>query len=70
MRKMLVLLCLLALHATACTSVRAWERETLAKPEMGWEPNAQGATLESHIRFSKEASLRGGSAGGGGCGCN
>jgi hypothetical protein len=37
---------------------------------MRWEPDPLDATLASHIRFSKEASMRGGSSGGGGCGCN
>ena len=55
---------------SACTTVRPWERESLARPEMAWEPDPLEASLESHIRFSKEASLIGGSAGGGGCGCN
>jgi hypothetical protein len=37
---------------------------------MAWEPDALEAKRESHIYFSKEASMPGGSAGGGGCGCN
>jgi hypothetical protein len=70
MRLLFIVLSLVALASTACTSVRAWERETLARPEMAWDPDPLDATLASHIQFSKEASLRGGSAGGGGCGCN
>jgi len=56
--------------STGCAPVKPWERDTLARPDMAWEPDPQEAALESHIHFSKEASLPGGSAGGGGCGCN
>ncbi len=50
--------------------VKPWEREVLALDHMRWAPDKLAATRRSHINFSKEASLIGGSAGGGGCGCN
>lgn len=50
--------------------VRPWERDVLARPDMAWEPDPVGGTLGRHIRFSKEAAMAGGAAGGGGCGCN
>ena len=50
--------------------VKPWERDLLALEEMGWEPDALQVLRRSHIYFSKESSLGGGSAGGGGCGCN
>jgi hypothetical protein len=50
--------------------VKPWEREVLGRPDMAWEPAPQWSTQRSHIFFSKEGSLIGGSAGGGGCGCN
>jgi hypothetical protein len=50
--------------------VKPWEREVLARPDMAWESDAHRGTQRSHIFFSKEGSLLGGSAGGGGCGCN
>ena len=60
-----------ALFALAsCESVEAWERGTLAKPEMAIEADAMEAALNNHIYFSKEASNGGHSATGGGCGCN
>jgi hypothetical protein len=59
-----------ALAVSGCSSVKPWEREVLARDDMAWEPDLIGSTLQSHIYFSKEASLGGGSAGGGGCGCN
>ena len=50
--------------------VKPWERDLVALEEMGWEPDPLQSLRRSHIYFSKEASLVGGSAGGGGCGCN
>jgi len=70
MRATLYLVLLLCCGLTACSTVRPWEREALARTDMAWEPDPLDATLDAHIRFSKEGSLIGGSAGGGGCGCN
>lgn len=64
----LLLLCLLA--GSACATVKPWERDLLSRPDMAWDPDALEATQRSHIHFSKEASIGGGDAGGGGCGCN
>ncbi len=50
--------------------VKPWERDVLARPDMAWEPDAHRGTHRGHIFFSKEGSLLGGNAGGGGCGCN
>ena len=50
--------------------VRPWERDVLAREDMGWTPDVLRTARMSHIHFSKEASLIGGSAGGGCCGCN
>lgn len=61
---------LLALAASGCAVVKPWERDTLARTDMAWDPDAQEATRDKHVYFSKEASLAGGGAGGGGCGCN
>ena len=70
MRTAAFLALLAALALVGCTSVRPWEREVLARDDMGWDPDPLDATLHSHIHFSKEASLDGGGSGGGGCGCN
>ena len=59
-----------ALGLTGCAAVKPWERDALARPEMAWDPDPLEAMRRSHVYFSKEASLGGGSAGGGGCGCN
>jgi hypothetical protein len=65
---LLVLLVLIA--GTGCARVSPWERDLLARRDMAWEPDSLEAKRESHIYFSKEASMPGGSGGGGGCGCN
>ena len=59
-----------ALLATGCANVKPWERELHAREEMAWDPDPLQSQLRAHIYFSKEATLPGGSAGGGGCGCN
>ncbi len=68
MRLVVVLgmLCLLV----GCAPVKPWERDVLARPDMAWEPDPLEAAHRRHVFFSKEAALQGGSAGGGGCGCN
>ena len=50
--------------------VKPWERDLLSRPEMGWTPDPAETLRRNHIFFSKESSLGGASAGGGGCGCN
>lgn len=59
-----------ALERDALARVRPWERDLLARTDMGWQPDRLQALRRSHIFFSKEASLIGGGSGGGGCGCN
>jgi hypothetical protein len=59
-----------ALLASGCASVKPWERDVLARPDMAWDPDVLEANRTGHIRYSKEAALPGGGAGGGGCGCN
>jgi hypothetical protein len=61
---------LLTITASACTPLQVWEREYLSKKEMSWQPDPLEATLQKHIHFAKEGSSGGGSAAGGGCGCN
>ncbi len=71
MPQALLALCCLALTTTGCsTKLQAWERGTLAKPQMSPSPNQQLLSLRDHVYSSKEASSGGIGAGGGGCGCN
>ena len=71
-RKLMLMAGIVACSAllSACTPVAAWERGTLAKPEMALQSDPLAATLNNHVYFSKEASSGGNSASGGGCGCN
>jgi hypothetical protein len=64
------LLCALCAAASGCAAVKPWERESLARRDMAWDPDPLEAQLQAHIHFAKEASLAGSGAGGGGCGCN
>jgi len=54
----------------ACTAVKPWERDVLARPDMQWQADPLEGELRAHIAFSKEGAMVGGGAGGGGCGCN
>jgi hypothetical protein len=58
------------LACAGCAAVKPWERDVLARRDMAWDPDALEARRSAHIHWSKEASLPGGAAGGGGCGCN
>ena len=50
--------------------VKPWERAVLSRNDMAWAPDPLEGARRSHTFFSKEASMPGGSAAGGGCGCN
>jgi len=54
----------------ACETIEPWERGTLAKDEMQWQPDPLENRLQDQIHYSKEASTGGSGAAGGGCGCN
>jgi hypothetical protein len=60
----------IGIASSGCVVVKPWERDALARRDMAWEPDTLEATRQAHIYFSKEATMPGGSAGGGGCGCN
>lgn len=65
-----IVLLVIGLASAGCVRVKPWERDLLARRDMAWEPDTLEAKREAHIYFSKEASMPGGSSGGGGCGCN
>lgn len=58
------------LERASLVRVKPWERDVLSRRDMAWRPDALQAARRAHVYFAKEASLIGGSAGGGGCGCN
>ncbi len=60
----------LGIYFTGCTPVQPWERGTLAKPQMALDPYPAQSMYREHNYGSREASAGGGSAKGGGCGCN
>ena len=64
-----ILLALLLLSIGGCSTVQPWERGTLARSEMQWQPDVMEAKLQQQIHTSKEASSGGEGAAGGGCGC-
>lgn len=57
-----------ALLLTGCTTVKPWERDLHARPDM--QAGTLDAAIDDHIYFSKEASSGGRGFAGGGCGCN
>jgi len=66
----LLILTITALLISGCSTVQPWEKDTLAKPEMTWDPQPLESAYLGHVYFSKEASSGSLSAAGGGCGCN
>jgi hypothetical protein len=54
----------------AATAVRPWDRDLQADPRMKFRPSPMMSAVDDHIYFSKEGSMGGASAAGGGCGCN
>lgn len=67
---MLVLSLLSGCSLLTPKTVRPWDRDILAKPEMQLDADAMEAEMDEKIYFSKEASRGGAGIGGGGCGCN
>ena len=64
---------LLAMTAAGCATMappQPWEKGTLARPEMQFDPDPLDTKITQHIYSSKEAATGGYGAGGGGCGCN
>ncbi len=61
---------LLAVTLSGCATVQPWERGTLARDEMQWQPDVMDGRLRGQVYTSKEAASGGSGAAGGGCGCN
>ena len=58
------------LLVAGCATVQPWDRDLLAEKKMSFIPSPMLHAIDEHIYFSKEASMGGMDAGGGGCGCN
>ncbi len=66
----LALACSCLAGLSGCATVAPYERERLAKPDMQFEPDADGSAGEEHATAYREGSSGGSSSKGGGCGCN
>lgn len=55
---------------SGCTTVKPWERSTLADYTMRADRNPLADKAAEHVFFSREAAAGGRGVGGGGCGCN
>ena len=55
---------------SGCTTVKPWERSTLADYTMRPDRDPLTISLSEHMWFSREAASGGRGVGGGGCGCN
>jgi uncharacterized protein (TIGR03382 family) len=58
------------LITTACTHVRASQREVLARKNMVFGPDGLEDELDLHMQEAREGSAGGYGSSGGGCGCN
>lgn len=69
-KQWICLVCLLGLLGAGCSTVKPWERGTLADLTMRPDRDPLGLALAEHMYFSREATMGGRGVGGGGCGCN
>ena len=56
--------------AAGCATTRAWDRATLARPEMSADGDGDRDALRQHMQGTREGAAGGQGSGGGGCGCN
>lgn len=54
----------------ATMAVHPWDRDLLSERKMRFNPSPVENAVDEHVYFSKEGSMGGQSAAGGGCGCN
>lgn len=66
----IVLMSIAVLLLCACSTVKPWQKQYLAKPEMGFSADPGDSRITEHIYTSREAASGGSGVGGGGCGCN
>jgi len=68
--KMLAAALVAAALLSGCGTVKPWQRDLLARPQMQVVPSPTLHAVDEHVYFSKEGSTGGQNVGGGGCGCN
>jgi hypothetical protein len=66
----LLLACACVCVLASCATVRPEDREKLADPAMSFDSAAMAARQKQHLVDNREGSTGGGTAKGGGCGCN
>jgi hypothetical protein len=66
----LALLSMIVLLSGCAGAPKAWDRGTLARPEMALEPDPLLASYRDHTFVSKEQARGRAAAAGGGCGCS
>ncbi len=69
-RGVLWLVVALALLASGCVRVPAWQRGTHADRRMQWSRCEERAAARLHTFAVREGAAGGGDAGGGACGCD
>ena len=57
------------LAGCGCVTVKPYERQLLAAPEMNPATDALEETFHSHVESAREGGFGGHGASGGGCGC-
>ena len=60
----------LASSGGCAAHVKPWDRDLLAEKKMRFNSLPHESAVDEHIYFSKEGSMGGQRAAGGGCGCN
>ena len=65
----LMLILMLMVLSTACTTVQPWQREILSEPIMKLDENPLNKALHEHYLIYHEGSAGGTGSQGGGCGC-
>jgi hypothetical protein len=60
----------IATQLMACSTVKPWERDVMARRSMSLDKNPMFLAMDDHVYFSKEAAAGGRTFDGGGCGCN
>jgi len=69
-KKLLLLVTLASALTSACSTTKAYQRETLARPIMAPDGDANREALHHHVLSTREGAVGGFGGGGGGCGCN
>jgi len=60
----------IVLVLAGCATVRPWERERLAQPDMALASSPELLSAEGHATEVREGAMGGLGGAGGGCGCN